>query len=240
MKEYVDHTGYFAVAFDQDGDDSFVFPRANMDKVNKDTDDPKALFPIDGSKVLGYWIDKEKNCASQPDKTCTISVTIPNVNCQSCTLQVTQFMTDKLNDGIDNEYYYQCADIKIEGALMPGGGAGGGGAGGAAGASGSTGSGGATAGGGGSAGTASGGTASGGTAGTPASAGASSAGTGSSTAGAATAGSPGASGAGGSGPVTTPSTPEDDGSCSVSGNTRGGATVLVALGLILALGRRRR
>jgi MYXO-CTERM domain-containing protein len=236
MKEYVDHTGYFAVAFDPDGDDSFIFPRPNMDKVNKDTDDPKMLFPVDGTKVLGYWIDKEKNCASQPDKTCTISITIPNVNCQTCTLQVTQFMTDKLNDGADNEYYYQCADIKIEGALMPGGGAGGGGAGGMAGASGNAGSGGTAAGAGGT---------SGGAAGTSTVVGGTGAGgTAPGTAGAPTAGSPsagGAGGAGGGGPVAAPNgATQDDGSCSVSGNSRGGATLLMALGLILALGRRRR
>jgi hypothetical protein len=133
LKEYVDHPGYFAVAFDEDGDDSFIFPRPNMDKVNPATDDPKTLFPVDGTRVLALRADKDQNCAKEPAQTCTMSITIPNVNCDNCTLQLTQFMYDKVGNDSDDEYYYQCADIKIEGPLAPAGGAGGGGAGGSSG-----------------------------------------------------------------------------------------------------------
>jgi hypothetical protein len=59
IKEYINHPGYFAVAFDPDGDDSFVFPRENPDKVVAASDDPKTLFPVDGVKG---W-------ASEPIKT---------------------------------------------------------------------------------------------------------------------------------------------------------------------------
>jgi hypothetical protein len=51
------------------------------------------------------------------------------VNCNNCTLQVIQFMYDKGGNGQDDEYYFQCADIVLEGAM---GGAGGAGAGGSA------------------------------------------------------------------------------------------------------------
>lgn len=232
IKEYVDHPGYLAVAFDPDGDDSFPFPRANMDKVNANTDDPKALFPVDGTTILGLRTDKDKNCATEnADKTCTISITIPNMTCQNCTLQVTQFMYDKLGDNADNEYYYQCADIKVEGPVGGGGGAGGtgGAAGGSAGAaSGGGGAGGALGGSGGSPGSTAGAT-SGGmstTAGTnPGTAGTTP------TAGSATAGS--TSNPGGA-------TSSDDGGCGIAHPARGGASALAALGLLLGLVRRRR
>lgn len=143
IEEYVDHTGYYAVSFDNDGDNDFPYPRAGSDAVNPDTDDPMTMMPI-GDKVLGYHFDEAMNCADQPNGECVIKVKVPNVNCQNCTLQLVQFMYDKTGDNQPNEQYYQCADIKIEGALMPGGGSGGtggaGGSGGSGGAAGSAGS----------------------------------------------------------------------------------------------------
>ena len=118
IKEYVQHPGYFMVAFDADGDDSFPPPRANMDLVDAAADDPKVLFPIDGRKVLGLRADVDKDCFTEnPDNTCSIPIVIPNMTCQNCTLQVTQFMYDSLGDRSDDDYYYQCADIEIAGPL---------------------------------------------------------------------------------------------------------------------------
>jgi hypothetical protein len=232
LKEYIDHPGYFAVAFDADGDNDFPFPIANMDDVDDATHDPKAMFPL-SDKVLGFHLDAaapkgDGNCASSADKTCTISVKLPNIQCQNCTLQVTQFMSDKLGDDNDNEYYYQCADIKLEGELMPGGGGGGGG--GAAGAGG-TGAGGSAAGAAGSGGT-SAGTSSGGAvsaAGTSSGGAPSSAGTATTSAGTST-------GTAGSAGVTPPATTEDDGGCSVAGASLGDRTGFAALTASLLLG----
>jgi len=232
MKEYVNHPGYFAVAFDPDGDDNFPFPIANMDDVVAATDDPKAAFPLSAT-VLGLRTDKEQDCYGEnAAHECTISITIPNMNCQNCTLQITQFMYDKLGDNNDNEYYYQCADIKIEGAVGGGGSGGAAGTGGAAGAStgGAAGAGGAAAG----------------------------SGTGGASAGTSTGGgaSAGASGAGGLGQIsgsgllpvagsaTTPATgggtAQDDSSCGIAKRSSGTASLVAALGLLFALGRRRR
>ena len=244
IKEYVNHPGYFAVAFDPDGDDSFPFPRANMDKVVAATDDPKAMFPISDT-VLGLRTDTEKDCyteAADNSHECTIPITIPNVNCDNCTLQVTQFMYDKLGDNNDNEYYYQCADIKIQGAIGGSGGAGGSSSGGAAG-SGTTGGTGSSSGGTGTAGNPS-------TAGNPGTAGTGTAGTPT-----ATGGAPGSAGnssvagtnstaAGASGTAATPVTgggaTQDSSGCGIAKRTQGGASALAALGLLFALGRRRR
>jgi hypothetical protein len=221
IEEYVNHPGYYAVSFDDDGDNDFPYPRANSDDVNADTDDPMAMMPI-GDKVLGYHFDEAMNCADQPNDECIIKVKIPNVNCQNCTLQVIQFMYDKLDDNLPNEQYYQCADIKIEGALMPGGGAGG--MGGGAGASGG-GAGGAGGAGGGGAGGASGGTPTGGMPG------AGTAGT------LPIAGSP-AGGTGTGGTTTTTTPPADDGGCTIASLaiTQRSSLAAAAGGLLLGLG----
>lgn len=242
IKEYVQHPGYFAVAFDPDGDDSFPFPRANMDKVVAATDDPKAMFPI-GDTVLGLRTDKDMDCYAEPNHECTIPITIPNMTCSNCTLQVTQFMYDKLGDNNDNEYYYQCADIKIQGAAGGTGGAGGAasagsGSGGTASSAGAPGTGGA-------AGGAAGGSSSGGTGNGTAGSATGISGTTTTTAGTTTTSagtSTGTSGAGGSGTVTTPGggDSQDDGGCGISRRTQGSATALAALGLLLTLVRRRR
>jgi LPXTG-motif cell wall-anchored protein len=220
IEEYVDHTGYYAVSFDNDGDNDFPFPRANSDDVVPATDDPMAVMPI-GDKILGYHLDKTMNCADNPNDECIIKVQIPNVNCQNCTLQVVQFMYDKTDDNQPNEHYYQCADIKIEGALMPGGGAGGmGGTGGAAGGSGGTG------GGAGGVGGASGGTPTGGMPG---------AGTG----GAALpmGGSP-TGGTGTAGTTTTTTPPAEESSCTIAGpaSTQRSSLAAAAGALLLGLG----
>lgn len=230
MKEYIDHPGYFAVAFDEDGDDSFVFPRANMDDVVVATDDPKTLFPVDGVKVLGIRLDKDDNCADGADNTCTLSIKLPNVNCQNCTLQLTQFMYDKVNNDKDDEYYYQCADIKIEGPL----GAGGGGAGGTGGGGVAGGTGGAPSG-----GVATGGTGGSGSSGTPGTSG-SSATAGTPSGGNATAGTGTTSGGTSAGTAPSTPAPSDDGGCAVSRPAHGAASLLAALALGYATLRRRR
>ena len=226
LEEYVDHTGYFVVSFDNEGDNDFPYPRANSDMVNPDTDDPMATMPT-GDKVLGYHFDEAMNCANQPNSECVIKVKIPNVNCQSCTLQLVQFMYDKTGDGQPNEHYFQCADIKVEGALMPGGGAGG-----MAGAGGAGGAGGGGAGGSaGGTGGASGGAPTGGvaTGGVP---------IGGSSVGGSPSGGTGTAGTGTVGPTTA-----DDSSCSIASVGRvNRSSAALALSLLggLALSARRR
>lgn len=108
--EYINHPSYYRIAFDVDGDDDFPI-RADMDDVVRDGDDPASVYPI-GDVVLMY-------VSEPPDlPEYSVEVTLPNVECENCTLQVLQFMYDKLGDGRDNEYYFQCADI----ALRAGGG----------------------------------------------------------------------------------------------------------------------
>jgi hypothetical protein len=175
-------------------------------------------------------------------------ITLPNVNCDKCTLQVIEFMAQHAPD----YFYRHCADLKITADPSKplfdptaGSGAGGGSSGGATGTAGGAGAavggtaGAATAGaggtGGGIAGSSSIGVSGGGSAGTAA-AGAPAAGA------PAIAGGPGVAGASNSaGAMGTPNTDDggDSGGCSLSGHAAGSKPLLsVLLGLLL-LGRRR-
>jgi len=194
-------------------------------------------------------------------------VTLPNVNCDKCTLQVIEFMAEHGSNGPKAGYFYHhCADLKITAdpskpVFDPtaGSGAGGGSSGGAAGTTGAAGASlGGTAGaapsgsggmGGSTAGTVSVGVSGGGSSGTSAvAAGApatATAGAGSSTsaAGAGTGAGAGAgTGAGTSaGAMGTPNTGDgaDSGGCSVSQHGAGSARWLSVLLGLLVLGRRR-
>lgn len=239
-EEYIDHPGFFRIAFAQDGDS---FPAiANMDDVTPDactlatcmsggmTIDQ--ITPV-GAEVLAYVADGETSA----------SIVVPNVNCENCTLQVIQFMTDKLGDNADNEIYYQCADITITGGAAGGaGGAGGGGAGGGGAGGAAAGAGGAMAGAGGAAGGGAGG-AMAGTGGAAAGAGGVAAGginAGGTAGSVAAAGVPATGGTVTTPPATTPAA-EDEGGCAMAPSQSPSPWSILVLGAAAMLfGLRRR
>ncbi len=99
--ETVSHPGHYRIAFDADGQDDFKDPTSFTDIKQ-----PPYMLPIladgitDKSGTMGY---------SHP-------VTLPNIECNNCTLQVIQVMTDKppFASGT-NDIYYQCADLILAG-----------------------------------------------------------------------------------------------------------------------------
>jgi len=109
--EYVHHPGHYRISFDDDGDDDFADPPSMMDLDSNET------VLLDGIEDKG---------ASDRDYVAT--VTLPEVTCNNCTLQVIQVMYDKppyTTPG--NDIYYQCADLVLrEGGAPPDAGAGGG------------------------------------------------------------------------------------------------------------------
>jgi hypothetical protein len=95
--EYVDHPGHYRIAFDEDGDDDFVDPATMMELYSNEA-------------VLLDGIDDKG--AGERDYTAT--VTLPDLVCDNCTLQVIQVMYDKppyTTPG--NDIYYQCADLVL-------------------------------------------------------------------------------------------------------------------------------
>ena len=111
--EYVDHPSHYRIAFDQDGDDDFVDP-AFIDPVTM-----QELYSNDAVLLDGIE-DKPPS-----DPLYRVSVTLPDVECDNCTLQVIQVMYDKLEDGVENnDIYYQCADLVLRKGGAPDAGAG--------------------------------------------------------------------------------------------------------------------
>lgn len=98
--ETVDHPGHYRIAFDESGDDDFPDP------VSPDDDFPSVLADQIPDRSGGGMYSQK--------------VTLPDVECEDCTLQLIQIMTTQVPY---NSFYFQCADI----ALRAGSGGGGGG-----------------------------------------------------------------------------------------------------------------
>ncbi len=97
--ETINHPGHYRISFDPNGTN---FPN------------PKSFTDMDGGvNVLVDGIPDKGGTAPIPY---TQKVTLPNVECTSCTLQLIQVMTDKppYDPGpTGNDIYYQCADLVL-------------------------------------------------------------------------------------------------------------------------------
>lgn len=97
--ETIHHPGHYRISFDDDGVDAFQ--------------DPTSYDDIQASPTLPVLLD---GIEDQPDKgQYEAQVTLPNVECENCTLQVIQVMTDKEPFGPEggNDFYYRCADLSL-------------------------------------------------------------------------------------------------------------------------------
>lgn len=108
ISETIPHPGWFRVAFDDDGEDDLL-PPASID--------PPAYYVNDA--VLMDELDKHDQRGL--GGTHTWSVTLPDVECDNCTLQVIQVMLDKLpydpneTDFIfSNDLYFRCIDVVLK------------------------------------------------------------------------------------------------------------------------------
>jgi len=101
---YVQHVSYFRIAFDPDGDDSFsTRPSSPRDAS---ADDPTLLPAGGGEIILDYVLDPTGDVEHVER-----SVTLPDIECERCTLQLTQFTYGL---PLDDAIYYQCADLVLE------------------------------------------------------------------------------------------------------------------------------
>jgi len=96
LSEYVGHSGRFRVAFDPDGADVADFNQ----HILADIADPEGKLGNTGNGTL--W---------------EIAAQLPNIDCQSCTLQVVQVMNGDTQvpvaDTVGQSTYYQCADLQL-------------------------------------------------------------------------------------------------------------------------------
>lgn len=109
--EYVDHPGHYRIAFDADGDDDFRDP---VCLAGCATRAPEIALYGDDTVLL----DGIADTAGGEGRAV---VTLPDVACQRCTLQVIQVMYDKPPYVVPgNDLYYQCADLVLRRAACAG------------------------------------------------------------------------------------------------------------------------
>jgi len=94
-QETIAHPGHYRISFDADGDDDFVDPRSFTDLNTA----PSVMID-DIPDRTGNQIYRQM-------------VTLPDIECGNCTLQVIQVMTDKPPYGDGDDVYHQCADLVI-------------------------------------------------------------------------------------------------------------------------------
>ncbi len=136
LAEYVPHPGYFRIAFDDDGDDDFVNPRwiVAVDPENRaggcpidDTDHCRIGDQAtegdyyNNETVLMDNLNPHTRATAQP--VYTWEVTLPEVECDNCTLQIIQVMEDPAGTahGVyntttqddNNDIYHQCIDMVL-------------------------------------------------------------------------------------------------------------------------------
>jgi MYXO-CTERM domain-containing protein len=107
FNETIDHPGFYRVSFDDDGQDAFDAPMSRSE-VMATPALPVLLDDIEDHGPGGY----------------SVEVTLPNVECENCTLQVIQVMSSGQSWGAD-DIYYTCADIAIRASSTGSGGMGG-------------------------------------------------------------------------------------------------------------------
>jgi hypothetical protein len=134
--EYIGHPGYFRIAFDDDGDDDFVDPQTvlplNRECMNVPEDHCGAEDFFNNETVLLDNLDPHIPVNPLEAVPYSWDVTLPDVTCDNCTLQLIQVMTDV--PGIHAPYnpsepnaddiYYQCIDLVLAGESTSGGDAG--------------------------------------------------------------------------------------------------------------------
>ena len=108
--ETIEHPGHYRISFDNDGTDFFVPPNTTATTVGMDPTVMIDLIP-----------DVQGNFPAQ-GRRYEQTITLPNIECTNCTLQVTQMMTDKppyTTTPTSDDIYYQCADLILSSSAPP-------------------------------------------------------------------------------------------------------------------------
>jgi hypothetical protein len=99
--ETVNHPAHYRISFDMDGQDDFADPVTQYD------------FYTNAAVLLDNIADSDGGSYS-------VDVTLPDVECTNCTLQLIQVMYDAAPYGDGNDLYFQCADLVLDpNANMP-------------------------------------------------------------------------------------------------------------------------
>jgi MYXO-CTERM domain-containing protein len=124
--ETVEHPGHFRIALQPNGDTFGIPPPGNGPPAGFPSLDQTGMTDSTGALILKDFI---------PDETLSTQITFPMMECNNCTLQFIQVMTDKppyTIDTLSDDIYFNCADITLsntapqqpDGGIGPGGDAG--------------------------------------------------------------------------------------------------------------------
>lgn len=104
IDEYIPHPGFFRIDVDLDGQDNLLTPVLPC----LDQTDEVACF--DRTNTGPYMVNNIQNGSGIFNHV----YTLPDVECDNCTIQIVQAMTDKAPYTVDgNEMYHQCIDIVL-------------------------------------------------------------------------------------------------------------------------------
>lgn len=103
VREEIDHDSYIRILLDLDGEDFVQRPT-----VQTAPETEEVARAAEESLGNDYLLAVVRETNSEDEFTHEIDVTLPDETCESCTLQVIQFMY-----GAPNPFYFQCADIVI-------------------------------------------------------------------------------------------------------------------------------
>jgi hypothetical protein len=103
--EVINHPGEFRIAFDEVGDDDLAPPAW----------DGMTWISPPGVTLLAEHVPDLAAGVTRGE----VQVTLPDVACTTCTLQLVQVMTDKPPFTGDDDFYFMCADLVLEGSSSP-------------------------------------------------------------------------------------------------------------------------
>ena len=121
--EYVGHPGYYRIAFDDDGEDDFVNPASIAPAGRTCAEGEPNCGDGDFYNNATVLIDDFGRHDDSPSgKRYAVDVKLPDVECDNCTLQIIQLMTEASKAPYDpaaedaDDLYYQCIDLRLQAA----------------------------------------------------------------------------------------------------------------------------
>ncbi len=114
VQETVFHPGHYRIAL---AVNSRTELPPDPEVTTRDTDrgpwsvSAKIQNPVQPPVIVdGLWAHTERDAIAQPFET---DITIPNINCEKCTLQIVQFMAEHGRNRDGDFTYHHCADLNI-------------------------------------------------------------------------------------------------------------------------------
>jgi hypothetical protein len=118
--EYVGHPGYYRIAFDNDGHDGFRNPASIIPAGRSCAAGERNCGRNDFHNNKTVLIDDFGRHDDTPHgKRYSVDVRLPAVECENCTLQIIQVMTEQSKAPYDpsaedaDDLYYQCIDMRL-------------------------------------------------------------------------------------------------------------------------------